>query len=64
MLSVVKREKESVDQMLRRFKNKFKDSGLAKEFFEKQFFVKPSQLKKERRRLALVRKKRVLAENE
>ena len=37
-LSVLKREKESVDQMIRRFKNKYKESSIQKDFFKKQFF--------------------------
>lgn len=63
-LSVSRKDKESVDQMIRRFKNKYKESSIQKDFFKKQFFVKPSQIRKEKKRLALIRKQRALTEGE
>jgi small subunit ribosomal protein S21 len=63
-LIVTKRERESVDQMIRRFKNKFKESGLAKDFFEKQFYNKPSEVKKEKKRLAAYRRRKASEEED
>lgn len=62
-LTVIRKDKETVDQMIRRFKNKFKESSITRDFFEKQYFIKPSQIRKERKRLALSRKQRSLKEN-
>jgi small subunit ribosomal protein S21 len=38
---------ESIESALRRFKKKLENEGIAKDFKEKQYYVKPSQQKHE-----------------
>lgn len=46
---VVKRERESDEDLLRRFRKKFSKSGLMKEIKEKMYFEKPSDKKRRKR---------------
>lgn len=56
---VVKKDGESIDSLLRRFKTKFKESNVLKDYFDRQHFVKPSKQRKEKKRLAITRQKKL-----
>ncbi len=53
----VKVKKNNVEFALRLLKRKIKDSGLMVELRERQYYKKPSQLKKERNAKARLRRK-------
>lgn len=55
---------ESLDSALKRFKKKLENEGIAKEFKERQHFVKPSQIRHEHDRSIQHRneRKRLLAD--
>lgn len=48
-ICVVKRNHESDEDMIRRFRKKFSKSGILKEFKEKMHFEKPSDKKRRKR---------------
>ncbi len=50
-----KRKGESVDSLLRKFKRKIKNEGTLKEFREREFFEKPSDVRKKRLKAAVKR---------
>ena len=55
----------NVDEALRRFKRKIKDSNLMVDLKDKQYYVKPSVMKRERKSKAILREKyRLLKEHE
>tara|TARA_B100001996_G_C18203385_1_gene416914 strand:+ start:133 stop:396 length:264 start_codon:yes stop_codon:yes gene_type:complete len=55
----------NIEEALRRFKRKVKDSNLMVDLKEKQYYIKPSVLKRERKSRAILREKyRLLKENE
>ena len=47
----------NIDEALRRFKRKVKDSNLLVELKNKQYYVKPSDLKREKKSKAMLREK-------
>lgn len=46
---------KAIDKALKKFKRKIKDSGLMVEIQDRQFFSKPSKLKREKRIKSLLR---------
>ena len=56
---------DNVEEALRRFKRKVKDSNLLVELKNKQYYVKPSDLKREKKSKAMLREKyKILKDNE
>ncbi len=53
-ICVVRREGESDDELIKRFRKKFSKSGLAKELRERMYFEKPSD-KKRRKKAQYIR---------
>ena len=47
-----KRKGESVDSLLRKFKRKLKNEGTLKELRDREFFEKPSEVRKKRLKAA------------
>lgn len=47
-----KKPGESIDSLLRKFKKKVKDEGVMQEVKKREFYAKPSELKKEKVRAA------------
>ncbi|MFA5880244.1 MAG: 30S ribosomal protein S21 [Candidatus Margulisiibacteriota bacterium] len=47
-----KKPGESFDSLLRKFNKKIKIDGVLQEFRKREFFVKPSEVKKEKNRAA------------
>jgi small subunit ribosomal protein S21 len=61
----VKVYNDNVEEALRRFKRKVKDSNLLVELKNKQYYVKPSDLKREKKSKAMLREKyKILKDNE
>ena len=54
-VTVVLREDEDPESLLKRFKKKVQKSGIEREFYQKTFFEKPS-VKKRRKRLENLRR--------
>jgi small subunit ribosomal protein S21 len=48
-ICVVKREGESVEDLIKRFKKKFSKSGVIKDLKEKMYYEKPSDRKRRKR---------------
>ena len=63
MLIIKLRKKENINQALKRFKRKFRDTGVIKEIRKRKKFVKPSALKRKQKQKA-VYKAKYLASNE
>jgi small subunit ribosomal protein S21 len=63
MLIIKLRKKENINQALKRFKRKFRDTGVIKEIRKRKEFVKPSALKRKQKQKA-VYKAKYLASNE
>ena len=56
---------DNVEEALRRFKRKVKDSNLMVDLKNKQYYVKPSELRRERKSKAMLREKyKILKDNE
>lgn len=49
-ISVYPREGEDIDSVLKRFKRKLKDDGMIIELRRREYFMKPSEIKKMKRR--------------
>jgi small subunit ribosomal protein S21 len=56
-------KKENINQALKRFKRKFRDTGVVKELRKRQEFTKPSEVKRKQKQKA-VYKAKFLAEND
>jgi small subunit ribosomal protein S21 len=63
MLIVKIRKNENINQALKRFKRKFRDTGVVKEIRKRQQFTKPSEVKRKQKQKA-VYKAKFLAEND
>ena len=63
MLIVKIRKNEKINQALKRFKRKFRDTGVVKEIRKRQQFTKPSEVKRKQKQKA-VYKAKFLAEND
>jgi len=48
-ICVVCREKEDIENLIKRFKKKFIKSGIIKEVYEKMYYEKPSDKKRRKR---------------
>lgn len=48
-IGVVRRTNESIESLLKRFKNKVKNSGIIDEFKERRYYSKPSLTKRLKR---------------
>lgn len=46
MIKIAVKENESIDKALKRFKKKLEKSGKLKEYRRRQFFLKPSVIKR------------------
>lgn len=55
LIKVTRRNNESFQKMMRRFKNKVEDSNVLREFREKMYFMKPSVRKRRKSMLAQAR---------
>ena len=62
MIKVIIQEGESVDRALKRFKKKYEKSGVLKEFRGRQFYTKPSVLKKMKKERAIRKVQRIISE--
>jgi|TARA_B100001758_G_C18410968_1_gene615640 small subunit ribosomal protein S21 len=63
MLIVKIRKNENINQALKRFKRKFRDTGVVKEIRKRKEFIKPSALKR-KQKLKAIHKAKFLAKNE
>lgn len=54
MLIVKRRKHESVDQLIKRFRNRVKSEGILLEAIEKQHFIKPGLRKEAKKRRKLL----------
>jgi len=62
MAETEKRPGESIDRVLRRFKRKLKDEGVMDEIKKREYYEKPSELRKKRENAAkrrIVRQQRM-----
>ena len=57
MLIVKLRKNENINSALKRFKRKFKDTGVVKEIKKRQQFDKPSRIKREAKMKAINKQK-------
>lgn len=57
---VIKKSKESADDLIKEFKKKFKNSKILQRYKEKEFFTKPSKLKREKHINSKIRKQKFL----
>ena len=57
MIIIPVKEGESIDRPLKRFKRKFKDTGVVKEIRKRQQFDKPSRVKREAKLKAINKRK-------
>tara|TARA_R100000231_G_C5218590_1_gene132796 strand:+ start:148 stop:345 length:198 start_codon:yes stop_codon:yes gene_type:complete len=57
MLIVKLRKNENINSALKRFKRKFKDTGVIKEIRKRQQFDKPSRIKREAKMKAINKQK-------
>ena len=53
------RNNESVDNLLRRFKKKVEQAGILKEIKKREYYLSPSQKKREKRKKALKRRRKL-----
>lgn len=53
----VKSNGRGIDDMLRRFKKKMKDSGVLEEYKQRQYYIKPSVKKRTKRNAAIQKQK-------
>jgi len=53
----------NIDKALKQFKRKIKDSGLMLEIHSRQYFTKPSILKREKRKKSLARIRNITSKN-
>ena len=58
MIEVKVRRGQSIEKALSIFKRKVKDSKILYELREREYYTKPSQLKKEKQAKAIARRKR------
>ena len=64
-LKVEIRKGQSVEKAISIFKKKVKQSGILMEYRDRQFYVKPSAIKREKRNKAILRNKyKILKEKE
>ena len=65
MIKVAVRKGQSVEKAISIFKRKVKDSGILMEYRDRQFYEKPSAIKREKKNKAILRNKyKVLKEKE
>ena len=65
MIKVEVRKGQSVEKAISIFKKKVKQSGILMEYRDRQFYVKPSAIKREKRNKAILRNKyKILKEKE
>jgi small subunit ribosomal protein S21 len=53
MAYVVVRENENLERAIKRFKKKVDDEGILKEYRDRQYFKKPSVVKREKKKDAI-----------
>jgi len=65
LIKVEVRKGQSVEKAISIFKKKVKQSGILMEYRDRQFYVKPSEIKREKKNKAILRNKyKVLKEKE
>jgi|TARA_B100000073_G_scaffold142569_1_gene117308 small subunit ribosomal protein S21 len=65
LIKVEVRKGQSVEKAISIFKRKVKDSGILMEYRDRQFYEKPSAIKREKKNKAILRNKyKVLKEKE
>jgi small subunit ribosomal protein S21 len=62
--TVVLKEGENINQALRRFKKKIEESGILDELRQKEFYEKPTTMRKRLKGAAVARWRKKLRENE
>jgi len=62
--TVVLKENENINQALRRFKKKIEESGILDELRQKEFYEKPTTMRKRLKGAAVARWRKKLRENE
>jgi small subunit ribosomal protein S21 len=62
--TVVLKEGENINQALRRFKKKVEESGILDELRQKEFYEKPTTMRKRLKGAAVARWRKKLRENE
>jgi small subunit ribosomal protein S21 len=62
--TVVLKENENINQALRRFKKKVEESGILDELRQKEFYEKPTTMRKRLKGAAVARWRKKLRENE
>ncbi len=58
MAEVERRSDESIDKALRRFKRQLKDEGTLDDLRRHEFYIKPTDARKEREKKARIRSRR------
>ena len=64
-IQVTKKKNESVERLISRFKKKVKDSNMLFELKQREFYTKPSTLRREKKKKGIAREKsrRISREN-
>lgn len=62
--TVVLKENENINQALRRFKKKVEESGILDELRQKEFYEKPTTMRKRLKGAAVARWRKKLRENQ
>ena len=62
--TVVLKENENINQALRRFKKKVEESGILDELRQKEFYEKPTTMRKRLKGAAVARGRKKLRENQ
>ena len=57
MLIIPVKDGENIDRALKRFKRKFRDTGVVKEIRKRQYFEKPSLVKRKAKLQAIYKQK-------
>lgn len=58
MAKVILRENESFDSLMKRFKKKVQDDGIAQELKRREYYLSPSQKRKRKSELAEARRRK------
>lgn len=64
MVKVVRKEKESIDSLLKRFKYKVENNKVILESINRMYYLKPSEIKKQKKHASKRRQKIKTSSNE
>jgi small subunit ribosomal protein S21 len=59
MVRIIVRDNEHIDKAMRRFKRKVEKEGIMRDIKKKKHYLKPSEAKKEKRKLAAKRRRKL-----